>query len=237
MCVVPVNVQHEESNKGIITFAMLHTCSQGTFATENLMNQLDINGIRTSTGIRTLIGHQKQSSYLLDGLSVSKLVLGPSEKAKWIRLPSTFTRKEIPVDQSEIATPAKLKQWKHLDRISGKIGGNESITAESLIGSHCLKASEPLEVLRSQENGPYAIRTALGWCVIGPIDMKDGKIISCNRIAVTVASKGGTARHHFAIEDKCQEVGIQEMLMKLFMQDFAEPKTTKDEICEARQEV
>ena len=92
-------------------------------------------------------------------------------------------------------------------------------------------------MLRSQENGPYAIRTALGWCVIGPIDMKDGKIISFNRIAVTVASKGGTARHHFAIEDKCQEVGIQEMLMKLFMQDFAEPKTTKDEICEARQEV
>ena len=237
MCVVPVKVQHKESNKEIITFAMLDTCSQGTFATENLMNQLDINGIRTSIGIRTLIGHQKQSSYLLDGLSVSKLVLGPSEKAKWIRLPSTFTRKEIPVDQSEIATPAKLKQWKHLDRISGKIRGNESITVESLIGSHCLKASEPLEVLRSQENGPYAIRTALGWCVIGPIGMKDGKTISCNRIAVTEASSGGTARHHFAIEDKYKEVGIHEMLMKLYIQDFVEPKTTKDEVCDALQDV
>ena len=42
--------------------------------TENLMNQLNVNGIRTTIGIRTLIGHQKQSSYLLDGLSVSKLV-------------------------------------------------------------------------------------------------------------------------------------------------------------------
>ena len=41
---------------------------------------------------------------------VLKLVLGPNEKAKWIRLPSTFTRIEIPVDQIEIATPAKLKQ-------------------------------------------------------------------------------------------------------------------------------
>ena len=139
MCVVPVKVQHKESNKEIITFAMLDTCSQGTFATENLMNQLDINGIRTSIGIRTLIGHQKQSSYLLDGLSVSKLVLGPSEKAKWIRLPSNFTRKEIPVEQNEAATPAKLKQWKHTDRISGEIGGNESIIVDLLI-SNCLKA-------------------------------------------------------------------------------------------------
>ena len=67
--------------------------------------------------------------------------------------------------------------------------------------------------------------------------MKDDKTIPCNQTAVTEASKGGIARHHFAIEDKCQEVGIQEMLMKLYMQDFLEPKTTKDEICDALQEV
>ena len=44
--------------------------------------------------------------------------------------------------------------------------------------------------------------------------MKVGKTISCNRIAITEDSSGGTARYHFAIEDKCQEVGIQEVLMK-----------------------
>ena len=142
---------------------MLDTCNQRTFVTENLMNQLDINDIQTSIGIRTLIGHQKQSSYSLDGLSVSKLVLGPSEKTNWIRLPSTFTRKKIPVDQSKIATSAELKQWKHLDRISGEIGGNESITVNQLIGTNCLKALEPLEVIPSQGNRPYAIRTTLGW--------------------------------------------------------------------------
>ena len=142
---------------------MLDTCNQRHFATENLMNQLDINDIQTSIGIRTLIRYQKQSSYSLDGLSVSKLVLGPSEKANWIRLPSTFTRKKIPVDQSQIATSAELKQWKQLDRISGEIGGNESITVNQLIGINCLKALEPLEVIPSRGNRPYAIRTTLGW--------------------------------------------------------------------------
>ena len=230
-------LRFKESNKEINTFAMLDTCSQGTLATKNLMNQLDINGIRTSIRIKNLIGHQKQSSYLLDRLSVSKLVLGPSGKAKWIRLPSTFTRKEIPVDQSEIATPAKLKDWKHLDRFSEEIGGNESINVDLLIGVNYLKALELLEVIPSQGNGPYAIRTGLGSCVIGPIDMEDGKTISCNRIAATEASSGGTARHHFAIEDKCKEVGIHEMLMKLYIQDFVEPKTTKDEVCDALQDV
>ena len=162
MCVVPVKVQHKQSNKEIIAFAMLDTCCQGTFATENLMNQLDMNSIRTSVGIRTLIGNREQSSYLLDGLSVSKLVLGPNEKAKWFRLPSTFTRKKIPVDQSEIAISATLKQWKHLDRISRGIGRSESITVDLLIETNFLKALKPLEVIPSQVNGPYAIRTALG---------------------------------------------------------------------------
>ena len=55
MCVVPVKFQHKESNEEIITFAMLDTCSQETFATENLINQIDVNGIQTSIGIKTLI--------------------------------------------------------------------------------------------------------------------------------------------------------------------------------------
>ena len=113
MCVVPVKVQHKESNKEIITFTMLDTCSQGTFATENLMNQLDINGIRTSIGIRTLIRYQKQSSYLVGGLSFSNLVLRPSEKAKPTRLPPTFTRKEIPTKTVEaLRQNFKRKWWK-----------------------------------------------------------------------------------------------------------------------------
>ena len=145
--------------------------------------------------------------------------------------------KQIPVGQSEIPTPAKIKQWKHLERISVEIRGNESITVDLYIEVNCLKALEPLEVIPSQGNGSYAIRAALGWCVIGPIDMKDGKTISCNRISVTKVSSGGRSRHHFATEAKYQEVGIPKMLMKLYMQDFVEPKTTKDEICDALQEV
>ena len=89
----------------------------------------------------------------------------------------------------------------------------------------------------SQGNGPYAIKTTLGWCVIEAFDMKDGKKCSCYLIAVTKSGSGGTVCHHFAIEDKCQEVGTQEMLMKYYVQDFGEPKSTKVEICDALQEV
>ena len=121
--------------------------------------------------------------------------------------------------------------------MSWEIGGNESTTVNLLIGANCLKAMEPQEVIPSQGNERYAIRTALGWWVVGQIDTKESKRISCYRIVVTEASSGDTAGHHFAIEDNCQEVGIQEMLMKLYMQGFVKPKITKDEICDIFQEV
>ena len=100
---------------------------------------------------------------------------GPGEKSKLIRLPSTFTWKEIPVDQTEILTAGQLKQWKHLDRMSREIGGNESTTVNLLIGANCLKAMEPQEVIPSQGNERYVIRTALGWWVVAQIDRKKTK--------------------------------------------------------------
>ena len=62
MCVVPVKVQHNQSDKEIIKFAMLDTCSQGTFVTQSLMEQLSIESIPRFVKIKTLIGHQTESS-------------------------------------------------------------------------------------------------------------------------------------------------------------------------------
>ena len=53
MCVVPFKVQGKEPHMETITFIMLDTCSQETFAIENLMNQLGKNGIQTSIDVRT----------------------------------------------------------------------------------------------------------------------------------------------------------------------------------------
>ena len=72
MCVVPVKIQHNQSDDEITAFAMLDACSQGTFITQNLMEQLSIKGIPTSVKIKTLIGHQTESSEIVKDLLVSK---------------------------------------------------------------------------------------------------------------------------------------------------------------------
>ena len=39
-----------------------------------------------------------------------------------------------------------------------------------LTGANCLEALKPVGVIPRQNDGPYAIRTALGWYAVGPIE-------------------------------------------------------------------
>ena len=54
-----------------------------------------------------------------------------------------------------------------------------------------------LNVIPRQNDGPYNIRKALGWCVVGPVKPQCHNAVSCNRIAVTKADGGKMAGHHF----------------------------------------
>ena len=110
MCVVPVRLRHCNSQKEVKTFTLLDSCSQGTFVTEQILKELDVTGVKTLINIKTLNGNQKVSSILVDGIMVSKQVLSTRDQIHWVKLPKLYTRKEIPVDPSEVATPLKLKK-------------------------------------------------------------------------------------------------------------------------------
>ena len=56
----------------MITVAMLDTFSQGAFVKQSLMEQLSIKGIAASVKIKTLIGHQTESSKIVKDLLLSK---------------------------------------------------------------------------------------------------------------------------------------------------------------------
>ena len=77
-----------------------------------------------------------------------------------------------------------------------------------------------MEVIPSQQDGPYAYRTILGWCVVGPIVDEKPDVVSCNWIVVLQAENGSIAKHHFEVQNKCEDIGIKEMLRKIYMSDF-----------------
>ena len=101
--------------------------------------------------------------------------------------------------RSEIATPAKLKQWQYLEKISSFLGENDNISVDLFIGADCVEVLQPLEVIPSQQDGPCAYRTILRWCVVKPIVDEKSDAVSCNRIAVLQAESGSIAKHHFEV--------------------------------------
>ena len=178
MCMVPVNLRYSHSGKTVKTYALLDSCSQGTFMLEKLLRDLGVNGQKTSITIKTVNGEVNNKATLVEGLKVSS---SRDEDSEWIELPKTFTKRYLPVDQDDI-TPSKLEQWKYLEGIMDKISKRDDIYVGLLIGTNCTKALELLNIIPSYNNAPYAFQTRLGWCIVRPVNGDNGKELSCSRI-------------------------------------------------------
>ena len=79
-------------------------------------------------------------------------------------------------------------------------------------------------MISSQDGGPYALQTILGWCIVGPIECTSGNVdtVSCNQIAVNEAATNKIQRHHFEVQDQVKETGTKEMLERMYQMDFNE---------------
>ena len=202
--------------------------------TEDLISKLGVSGVKTSINIKTLIGNQKQLSSMVQGLIVSTPVSSPSNQIHWIKLPKSFTRKEVPVDPVEIATQFKSRKWKCLGKVAKYLATDDQVSVDLLIGANCVQALEPLDVISSQCDGPYAFHTILGWCIIGPIEyrMRSHGTISCNQVRVAEAGMRGNsiAKHHFEIQNEVNDVGIKEIWQMMYELDFVEPKMQSNNV-------
>ncbi|TWW62354.1 hypothetical protein D4764_04G0010010 [Takifugu flavidus] len=70
-----------------------------------------------------------------------------------------------------------------------------------LIGANVPKAMEPLQVVNSVDNGPYAVRTILGWTVNGPLRVKKKSLCKPNNRAVA-EQRALNSRKRFSRDSK-----------------------------------
>ena len=166
MCMIPVKVKYKDSNSVYITLAMLDNCSQGCFINSSLVKNLRIKGNKTSVSVKTLTGERTHTSFPVDGLRVSRT---SGLDVEWINIPKAYTNVDLLVDSSEIATPEKIKKWKYLQEISEESSQSDYGKVELLVGANCPRALAPVQVIASRDGGPYAMKTVLGWCIVGPI--------------------------------------------------------------------
>ena len=157
----------------------------------------------------------------------------------WIKVPlqspfsqlSGLTKKYIwehlSVDSWEVATAQKLKKWKHLSCVASEaVKDDWNINDELLIGANYTRALEPTKVIASINDGPYAKKTVLGYCIVEPLscgNQLEGKI-SWNWTVVIEPVSSKVGRHYFSVENK----GIlddekKSILKKIYEQEFTKP--------------
>ena len=86
---------------------------------------------------------------------------------------------------------------------------------EILIGCDCPRATEPWDVIHSKNGGPYAVKTCLGWIVIGP------KVTFCDDPATPA----------FKVNNIRTKAGrLEEMITTLYNNDFTEKDSLN--VCE-----
>ncbi|XP_066922156.1 uncharacterized protein [Clytia hemisphaerica] len=217
LCIVMVKVNHPDvPNKSVTTLALLDNGSQGTFVSDELIKELGIKGSNTCLEIQTVNGKSYQACKSITGLKVSPI----ESNNVIIHLPKSYSRSVIPVEPDDVPTASKLASWKYLHPILQHLPPDRrNSNVGVLIGSNCPHALEPLCVIRSQDGGPYATKTKLGWCVTGPMGSQTyQRQISCNRVNV----KSEDSSHYFNFKETIKDVSIREGMLAMYNLDFHE---------------
>lgn len=197
--IVPVQVKAKKGSKVILTYAFLDQGSTAVFCTESLLQKLHLSGKRANILLKTMGQEKVVSSFVVPELEVAAL-----NDDNFISLPRAYTQYSMPVNRANIPTNKDLMKWPYLRHLS-----LPQIEAgiELLIGTNVPKAMEPMEVIRSEDNGPYAIRTVLGWTVNGPLTGNSGQANYCEQ-PVTV--------------NRVSIVNLDQLWQQQFKMDFPE---------------
>ncbi|XP_043209587.1 uncharacterized protein LOC122374727 [Amphibalanus amphitrite] len=213
--VVPVLLSHVDNPEhSVLVYAVLDAQSDACFASEPVCEALKVDGRATKLELSTMTGKSVISSRAVQGL-----VIQPLTADEAIRLPSTYTRPEIPCSKKVVPKRETAMKWKHLERVASKMPEFfPDAPVALLLGTNCSRAIKPLDVVSGKDDEPWAIRTHLGWGIVGCLGGSNDPDATCHLVDT---SDGHPKRCHFAFRSQVREVSPLEVL-KVLESDFQE---------------
>ena len=215
MSIVMVRLIHDDNPQQEVTvYAALDSMSSASFISSDVLSLLGAPGVPSDITIRTMSDVRQQSTVAVSNLKISS-VLG----SDFIRLPRVYTQDSLPLDISEVSSHRMLLKWPHLHRLISEMPDrNENIPIGLLIGVNCPKALQPCDFIPSVNDGPFAAKTSLGWCVFGPMQSNSicsDDVMSCFRIRANEQRVRTT------------ETGLHQMMLRMYEEDFNEQASGK----------
>ena len=239
--IVPVWLSHRNnsSNKRLV-YALLDDQSDTTFITDTTLNHLGVSGPETNLLLSTMHATDK----LIKSTKIEGLMVQDFKRQVTLQLPKACSREIIPAKRSHIPRPESALQWPHLEKIAMQIVPYQSnVEIGILIGSDCPRAIMPREIIPGEDDSPYALRSDLGWGIIGkisqPLSEEDGdedeigvshRIYTCEaweppdpQVDAVEPSKRGC---NFSVKTNVKEV-INPFQVMMFEMDFSEKRANR----------
>ncbi|XP_063968368.1 uncharacterized protein LOC129265564 [Lytechinus pictus] len=156
--VVPVRVVN--GDKGVSTWALLDNGSDVSLCEHGLIHELGVVGRNTSFKLTTVNTASSQK-----GMEVSLSIQSLNGDVE-LEIPSLWTVDRLPTSRQSIPVQEDVDKWPHLQGIELPNVAESDIRL--LIGSDVPEAFWVEEERRGRRKEPYAIRSPLGWTVMGP---------------------------------------------------------------------
>lgn len=211
----------------VLVYALLDSQSDSTFILQERAETLDAQMESVQLKLSTLASKQTViPSHKLVGLQVRGFY-----SAKKISLPVTYSRDFIPASLSHIPTPKTARAWSHLEHLAEEIAPLIDCDIGLLIGYNCSQALLPREIVSGKDDEPFAVRTDLGWSIIGCVnpcvDYGDA-IGSSHRIVVKEVTPSLqspsdlTSQVQYICRTQVKEVIAPTDVLKVLESDFSE---------------
>lgn len=145
-------------------YALLDDQSDTTFIAKETLCQLGLRGHQTLLLLSTM--HGKDAA--ISSEKVNGLLVQDYKCQVTIALRNTFSAQTIPARREQIPKPEAALNWAHMKKIAGQLMPyRDDVKVGLLIGSNCTRAIVPREVIPGNLDEPYALRTDLGWGIVG----------------------------------------------------------------------
>ena len=163
--IVPVRVRGGEGGPEIETYAFLDNDSDTTLCLSSLAESLGFSGKPVHFSLSSINAENIPKS----GYEVSLNVLALDGEDS-ILLDKVWTVDRLPISKRSVPSDEDVSQWPHLKGVKFPRLDGEEKAVSILIGNDVPEAHWVYDERRGRRKQPYAVRTPLGWTLIGRLN-------------------------------------------------------------------
>lgn len=162
--ILPVEVQGP--SKSVTTYALLDSGSDVSLCAQDLASDLGIQGELKPFFLTT----QEKKDSVKVGQHISNLNVKSLDGANILTIDKIWTVNRLNVSSNSIPSKTEVDLWSHLDDVN--LTDVQDKEVKMIIGGNVPEAFWVLDERRGNPGEPYAIRSPLGWTLLGPTSIK-----------------------------------------------------------------